>query len=259
MTNQNESKSLGKVKGKKTDSPPKMIKRKWGKKYLECYITTDMQKLLFVIKCNYKFPKVQLPSWIMWDKGERPMEFPSRVHSRRMRVPGFALGQWALFEWELRGAGFRAGSGPTAPRRARLAPSTGISWCLGLWTLVPGTRWKPWAISVTTCTVVSSLVRGVTELLALLPVALSSSSVPRQHLRMKEYDVQSTLALCYSICSSSVCGVFWQHHCGSPSLRLSSLSRFTEFCLQSEIIILSLFPPPYTTRPFSTEEEVTFL
>lgn len=155
-----------------------------------------MRKLLFVIKSNYKFPKVQLPNWIMWDKGERPMEFPSRVHSCRMRGPGFALGEWALFEWGLRWAGFHAGSSSIAPCRERLAPFTSISWCLGLWTLIPGTRWKPWAISVTTHTVMSSLVRGVTELLALWPVALSSSSVPRQHLAMR------LIGLATGVCSA---------------------------------------------------------
>lgn len=131
------------------------------------------------------------------------LEFPSRVHSFRVRGPGFALGERAPFERGLWWAGFHAGSSSIGPCRMSLAPVTSVSWCLGWCTLVPRTRWIPWTISVTTHTVMSSLVCGVTELLALWPVALSSS-VPRQHLRIKECDVRSTLSLWCFICSHLV-------------------------------------------------------
>lgn len=131
------------------------------------------------------------------------LEFPSRVHSFRMRGPGFALGE-PLLEWGLGWVGLHAGTSSIGPCRVSLAPFTSVSWYLRWDTLILGTRWIPWAISVTTHTVISPLVRGVTGLLALWPVALSSSSVPRQYLRIKEYNVQSTLALWYPIHSSLV-------------------------------------------------------
>lgn len=131
------------------------------------------------------------------------LKFPSRVHSFRMRGPGFALGE-PLFEWGLRWAGIHAGSSSDGPWRVSLAPFTRVSRCLGRHTLIPGTRWIPWAISVMTHTVMSPLVRGVIGLLAVWPVALSSSSVPWQYLRIKEYSVQKTLTLWYPISSSSI-------------------------------------------------------
>ena len=119
------------------------------------------------------------------------LESSSGVHNFRLRGPRFALGE-PLPERGLGWAGLHAGSGPVRPCRVSLAPFTTISWCLGWSTLVPGTRWIPGGISVTTHTVVSPLVSGVTELWALWPVALSSSSVSWQYLRIKEYNVQST-------------------------------------------------------------------
>lgn len=52
-----------------------------------------MHKLLFVIKSNYKFPKVQLS--VVRDRGQ--LEIPSRVYSFWLSGPGFALGE-PLFE-----------------------------------------------------------------------------------------------------------------------------------------------------------------
>lgn len=130
------------------------------------------------------FPKVQLPSWIVWERGERPTEFPSRVHGFMLRGPGFALGE-PFFEWGFGWAGLCAGSSSIGPCRVSLASLTSVSWCLGWSTLIPGTRWIPRAISVTTPIVMSPLVRGVTGLLALWPVALSSLSVPRQYLSLR--------------------------------------------------------------------------
>ena len=120
------------------------------------------------------------------------MESSSGVHNVRLRGPRFALGE-PLPEWGLGWAGLHAGSSPIGPCRVSLAPFTSVSWCLGWSTLVPGTRWIPRAISVTTHAVMSPLVRGVTGIWALWPVALSSSSVSRQCLRIKEYNVQSTV------------------------------------------------------------------
>lgn len=129
-------------------------------------------------------------------------EFPLRVHSFRMRGSGFALGE-PLFEWGLGWAAIHAGSSSDGPWRGSLAPFTSVSRCLGWHTLIPGTGWIPRAVSVLTHTVRSPLVCGVTALLALWPVALSSSG-PWQHLRIKEYGVQRTLALWHPISSSSV-------------------------------------------------------
>lgn len=118
------------------------------------------------------------------------MELSSRVHSFKLRGPRFALGE-PLFEWGLGGAGLHAGSSSIGPCRVGLAPFTNVSWCLGRSILIPGTRWIPRAISVTTHSVMSPLVHGVIRLLALWLVA-PSSSVPRQYLRIKEYNSKNS-------------------------------------------------------------------
>lgn len=157
--------------------------------------------LLLNLTIGFLKSRYQVELYGIEERGQ--LEFPSRVHSFRMRGPGFALGK-PLLEWGLGWAGLHAGASSIGPCRVSLAPFTSVSWYLWWHTLIPGTRWIPWAISVTTHTVMSPLVRGVTGLLALWPVALSSSSVPRQYLRIKEYNVQSTLALWYPAHSSSV-------------------------------------------------------
>lgn len=143
-----------------------------------------MRKLLFVIKSNYKFLESSYQVELCGMEERAQAEFPSRVHGFGLRGPGFALGQ-PLFERGLGWAGLRAGSSSIGPCGVSLAPFTNVAWCLGWNTLVPGTRGIPGAISITTCAVMAPLVRGVTGLWALWPVALSSSSVPRQYLSMR--------------------------------------------------------------------------
>lgn len=191
------------------------------------------------------------------------LEFPSRVHGFRLRGSGFALGEplfwtrawvagapcWLQFHWSL---------------RSKPGPIHCVSWGLGWRTLISGTRWVPWTISVMTHTVTSPLVRVVTGLLALWPVALSSSSVPQQYLRIKEYDVQSTLALWHPLSPVQFIRV------SESKIEVSHgwdsvLSRLSEFCRSIQrspyirINVLHYFPPTFHPRLFSAEEEFTFL
>lgn len=217
-----------------------------------------MHKLLFVIKSNYKFPKVQLSSWIVWREERGQLEFLSRVHGFSLRGPGFALGE-PLFEWRHGRAWLHADSSSFGPCRVSLASFTGVSWCLRWSTLIPGTRWRPRAVSVTTHTVMPPLVHGVIGLLALWPVALSSS-VPWQYLKIKEYNVQGALALWHPIRSlykSILKAELWYSMLGTQFISQdskNSVSR-SNLATTSELIHLSLLFMPWL---FSTEE-FTFL
>lgn len=144
-----------------------------------------MHKFLFVIISKYTFPKVQLLGWTEWDRREADWKFPSRVHSCGLRGPRFALWE-PLFEWRLGWARCHAGSSSIGPCRVSLAPFTSVSWGLRWSTLIPGPRWIPRAVSVTTRTVMPPLVCGVSGLLVLWPVALSSSPVAWKHLQIKK-------------------------------------------------------------------------
>lgn len=105
--------------------------------------------------------------------------FSSRVHSFRLSGPGRAWRE-PLLEGGLRGTVLHTASSPVGPCRVGLALAlfTGVSCCLWGSTRIPG------AISVTNCTVVASLARGLTGLLALRPVALASS-IPRKCLSLR--------------------------------------------------------------------------
>lgn len=129
-------------------------------------------------------------------RGGSHLVFPSRVDTFKLSGPGLSWRE-ALFEGGLRRAVLHADSSSIGSYGVSLARITRASWCLWCSACIPGLGWIPGAISITNCIVMMPLIRGVTGLLALWPVALASSSISWKYLRTEEYNAQGTLALEY--------------------------------------------------------------
>lgn len=136
-------------------------------------------------------------------RGGSHLVFPSRVDTFKLSGPGLSWGE-ALFEGGLRKAVLHADSSSIGSYGVSLARITRASWCLWCSACIPGLGWIPGAISITNCIVMMPLIRGVTGLLALWPVALASSSISWKYLSLRlagpdigMWDSCSSLSWCW--------------------------------------------------------------